>query len=605
MSDPVVFDEYPVVPVPHRLRRARFGWRDSLLGLCYLVAAALPAGLARFGNGVAFIWIANALLLAVLCCRPARRWLAPVLWSAGASLLATALFGMGPAAAAPLALINVGEAICGALLLRRIAGPDIGLATGYEIVALVAAGLLSAALTGFAGAAVAHLVVRGPYWPNWIAWTSGHALGMLIVTPLALLILRGDAGGWVRATTTRDLLVAAGLFLALAAAVCTVFAQAHYPLLFLPFLPLMACVFRFGRFGAAVGLLLLALLSAVFTVQGLGPFELVPGEPAVRAQFLQLYLAFATLTALPAAAELKRRNRLFSELQRNAAIHRVIVDRTGDLLMVTDLDGIIRYVSPSITALSGFTPDQVTGAHARDLILPEDHDRVVAAHMQALAAPETTVMVEYRARKASGAIGWFESHIHAMTDDAERVTGAVTIVREVSRRKARESDLVAAARTDPLTGLANRRAFEAAFQGLDRAGATASLGCIAMFDLDHFKRINDAHGHAAGDDVLKAFAGMLARSVRGQDIVARLGGEEFGAILVGATADQAQAVCERVRCALADSALIAPDGTALHPTVSAGLSEIQPAASLEATLMAADHALYEAKHLGRNRLVFA
>jgi diguanylate cyclase (GGDEF)-like protein/PAS domain S-box-containing protein len=591
--------------VPDRLFRLLFRPRDLLLGLCYLVAAALPAALARFGSGVAFIWIANALLLAVLHCLPRRRWLAPVAWSAGASFLATSLVGMGLAAAAPLAVINVAEAVCGAFLLRRFAGRGVSLGTGYEIMQLVGVGTLGAALTGFAGAGVAFVLARGGFWPNWIAWTSGHALGVLTVTPLALLILRGDARGWAQTSSSRDLAVAAGLFLILAAAICAVFAQTQYPLLFLPFLPLMACVFRFGRLGAAAGLLLLTALSAVFTAQGLGPFHLIPGGAGVRAQFLQLYLAVATLTALPAAAELKRRHRLFAELQRNAAIHRVIVDRTGDLLMVTGLDGVIQYVSPSISALSGFTPEQVTGKPARDLIVPEDHGRVIAAHMQALAAPDTTVMVEYRARIASGAIGWFESHIHAMTDNADRVTGAVTIVREVSGRKARESDLVAAASTDPLTGLPNRRAFEAAFAALDRNGSAGPLGCVAMFDLDHFKRINDAHGHVAGDEVLKAFSAILARSVRGRDLVARLGGEEFGAILVGATADQAQAVCERIRRALADAPLFAPHGTPLHPTVSAGLSEIQPAASLETTLMAADHALYEAKHQGRNRLVFA
>lgn len=593
------------MPVSDRLRRLRFGWRDPLLGLCYLAAAALPAALARFGNGVAFIWIANALLLAALHCRPRRRWIGLAAWSAAASFLATALFGMGPAAAVPLALINVAEAVCGALLLRRFAGHDVSLSTGYEIAMLAAVAAIGAALTGLAGAAVAVFCAHGGYWPNWIAWTSGHTLGVLTVTPIALLILRGDVHGWARTSSSRDLAIAAGLFLMLAAAICLVFAQDRYPLLFLPFLPLMACVFRLGRLGAATGLLLLTILSAVFAMQGLGPFDLIPGGAAVSAQFLQLYLAVATLTALPAAAELKRRHQLFSDLQRNAAIHRVIVDRTGDLLMVTGLDGLIQYVSPSIAPLSGFTPDQVIGRPAREMILPDDHERVIAAHMQALAAPETTVMVEYRARKANGAIGWFESHIHAMTDDADRVTGAVTIVREVSGRKARESDLVAAASTDPLTGLPNRRAFEAAFAALDRAAAAGPLGCVAMFDLDHFKSINDTHGHAAGDDVLKAFAAILARSVRGHDLVARLGGEEFVAVLVGASADQAQAVCERIRRALASAMLSAPDGAPLHSTVSVGLSEIHPAASLETTLMAADHALYEAKHQGRNRLVFA
>lgn len=578
---------------------------DLLLGLCFFTAASLSAGLTRFQSGVAFIWLANAILLAALHNSPRDGWARRIALCALGSVVATSLFGMGPVSAVPLAILNVAEAAAGAMLLGWLNRGRISLSSGREIAGLLAVAVLVPAATGLPGAAVAHLVTHQDYWENWIAWTSGHALGVLTITPLTLLLLRGDVAWSIGNASVSARLEAVALLLLMIATSVSAFGQTQYPLLFLPFLTLVMCVFRIGRIGATLSLVILTIISAYYTLRGEGPIHLVAGGPGAEAQFLQLYLAVATLVALPAAAELKRRSRLFSELERNAAIHRLIIDRTGDLLMTTDVLGTITYTSPSIRTLTGYGAMELVGRRVRDIVAEQDQEIASVAHATALRDPSRTVMVEYRAHRATGETGWFESHIRAIVSETGETIGAVSIVREISDRKARESDLAAAAATDPLTGLANRRAFEAAYDRLSVAGHGHSIGCLAVFDLDHFKLVNDLHGHAAGDAVLHGFADILAREVRTGDVVARIGGEEFAVILVDANLEQAEVICDRIRRVLWAWSVSAPTGTALRPTVSVGIAPIHEGSTREETLDAADRALYRAKDRGRNRLAIA
>ncbi|GCL65439.1 GGDEF domain-containing protein [Pseudaquabacterium pictum] len=160
---------------------------------------------------------------------------------------------------------------------------------------------------------------------------------------------------------------------------------------------------------------------------------------------------------------------------------------------------------------------------------------------------------------------------------------------------------------DPLTGLLNRNGLDAA---LDRhfGSRPAQALVLCQIDIDHFKQINDSHGHAAGDAVLQGVAGTLAAHVRGGDFVARLGGEEFlvGCCGAGLAQDQALALAERLRDALAAQSHPLAGGTSLRCTVSIGVSPAIVARSgWEAALRAADAALYQAKHAGRNRVVVA
>lgn len=153
------------------------------------------------------------------------------------------------------------------------------------------------------------------------------------------------------------------------------------------------------------------------------------------------------------------------------------------------------------------------------------------------------------------------------------------------------------ATTDHLTGLLNRRAFEAKVLDLHDADTPFSL---VMADLDHFKDLNDTHGHDAGDRALRVFVSVLKSVLRPGDLACRYGGEEFVLALPNCDGDSAVRVCDRIREALALAGL---DGTVPVFTCSMGVASPRIGASLQDMVSEADAALYEAKHLGRNRAV--
>jgi two-component system cell cycle response regulator len=159
---------------------------------------------------------------------------------------------------------------------------------------------------------------------------------------------------------------------------------------------------------------------------------------------------------------------------------------------------------------------------------------------------------------------------------------------------------------DTLTGLYNRSYFLGEVGSLGDRGALRGLGmAILMIDIDHFKRINDQHGHEIGDKTLCDVAAVLRHSLRGDDLIARYGGEEFVAALPVAAPDAAAERAERIRSALADRQFLV-SGTPLEVTVSVGVA-YAPAArqrSVPSLIATADRGLYQAKNAGRNRVVF-
>jgi diguanylate cyclase len=160
---------------------------------------------------------------------------------------------------------------------------------------------------------------------------------------------------------------------------------------------------------------------------------------------------------------------------------------------------------------------------------------------------------------------------------------------------------------DPLTGLKNRRAFERAVSELMREEPGMAGAALLLVDIDHFKGVNDTYGHLFGDKVLRAVAHVLQANIKGRDLVARLGGEEFGILFVKASADGALAVAEQIRGAVSQGRIRSVAGPELTGavTVSAGLAVATTDESLESLLERADGALYEAKRTGRNRVCVA
>ena len=157
---------------------------------------------------------------------------------------------------------------------------------------------------------------------------------------------------------------------------------------------------------------------------------------------------------------------------------------------------------------------------------------------------------------------------------------------------------------DPLTGLGNRPAMlrRLAIES-DRHARENQPCCVAMLDLDHFKAVNDTHGHVVGDTVLRSVASLLAASVRPYDAVFRYGGEEFLLCLPNADLRTAWAIAERLRLKVASWSIPIAKGAGLRTSVSIGIAPLSSAQSVEATLERADAALYAAKSRGRNCVV--
>jgi diguanylate cyclase (GGDEF)-like protein len=161
-----------------------------------------------------------------------------------------------------------------------------------------------------------------------------------------------------------------------------------------------------------------------------------------------------------------------------------------------------------------------------------------------------------------------------------------------------------AASMDPLTGMFNRRGFaEACSRVIEREATAGRPVTVLIFDIDHFKSINDRFGHAAGDEILKLFAANVINSLRISDLSGRIGGEEFAALLPCSLEDGVLAA-ERVRGAFADSGIVVEDGP-VDTTVSIGVAGGPAGTELEVLLAAADTALYQAKRGGRNRVELA
>lgn len=182
----------------------------------------------------------------------------------------------------------------------------------------------------------------------------------------------------------------------------------------------------------------------------------------------------------------------------------------------------------------------------------------------------------------------------------------------MQRLRAQQQELQAAlgrlealATQDDLTGTHNRRHMTELMQGqLEQQRRDGLPACIALLDIDLFKRINDNHGHAAGDEVLRRFARLTRESLRGVDLLARWGGEEFLVFLPGASAEQARAVLERVRRSMAEAAFD-DIATGLQVGFSAGVAALRGSDTLQQAVERADQAMYAAKTAGRGRTALA
>ena len=292
----------------------------------------------------------------------------------------------------------------------------------------------------------------------------------------------------------------------------------------------------------------------------------------------------------------------------------LLVDNGTDVIFRFGPDGRARYISPSVERLFGYTPSEIyamgSSATSNGFLHPDDQPMVAAAVRRHFEGDLDEIKLEFRIINRRGETLWVQTNCSAVLDSSGRVSDIIFTMRDISEIKALEAQLQAQARTDGLTGLSNRRAFD---EALDREwrrtlGDRSQLSLL-LIDADHFKAFNDANGHQVGDDCLRTLAATMSGMFqRAGDLTARYGGEEFAVILPQTSQADAVAMGEQLRRAV--EALQLPHPASLvgdHVTVSIGSATAMAAMGgtiemPEGLLVAADQALYRAKAGGRNRV---
>jgi diguanylate cyclase (GGDEF)-like protein/PAS domain S-box-containing protein len=299
--------------------------------------------------------------------------------------------------------------------------------------------------------------------------------------------------------------------------------------------------------------------------------------------------------------EVVRRER---QLRHSQAWMETIVSGISDYaLLELDSQGIIRDWNISVARLLGFTSATLVNRPFSCLYPPEAVTPGFVAERLAEAQHTGWSLDEGWRVRANGTRFWSSSLITPLELPDSDAHGFSLIVRDISEgREAREA-LRNAVLNDHLTGLSNRRAFhDVATLELQRWVRQPQPLSLLLIDADHFKRINDVHGHAAGDAALRHLAAALGTGLRALDVIARLGGEEFVALLPGTDLEGAQTLATRLCERIAQSTLLV-EGREIRCTVSIGVAAMTPdVKDIDGLLRRADRAMYAAKNGGRNRV---
>lgn len=294
-------------------------------------------------------------------------------------------------------------------------------------------------------------------------------------------------------------------------------------------------------------------------------------------------------------------------LQQSQEMMSAIADAVQSAVLLIDEEDRIRFSNPAAERLFGYSQKELDGCKVHETLVPESLQQRAKEGLDTFretgTGPALGKPMELAVRRKDGSEVFVELHVGRVRRD--NCWWAVGVAVDISLHKSREKMLANLAETDPLTGVGNRRSFmHLAEAELIRSRQTEVPLFFLMFDLDHFKMINDSYGHSIGDAVLSEFAAICTRNLRDTDLFGRIGGEEFAAVITSKGPQIVYAVAERIRKAfIGITVRVGKQYLEIDTSVSIGLVRVDPFQdTVESGLEKADTALYQAKELGRNRV---
>ena len=311
---------------------------------------------------------------------------------------------------------------------------------------------------------------------------------------------------------------------------------------------------------------------------------------------------------LTVARDVSHRKSLEVSLSRSKRQAQYTLESISEGVITTDNDGHIDYMNLAAEALIGTNRDDAAGHRVGELFtLVDDADRrPLGDPVERCLAMRRRVNMGRRAVMVS-ADGEHEHSVEITASPvrgpSNSISGTVVVFHDVSELRGLTQKMSYQATHDPLTGLINRREFERRLdEAMDSAHAEEAVHIVFYMDLDRFKAVNDSCGHLAGDNMLREIAALIKEQVRDSDFVGRLGGDEFGALLIGCPIEKARQIATDICNAVADYRFVWKDKI-FNIGVSVGLVEISHASgTLQDVMSAADSACYMAKQRGRGQV---
>ncbi|HEX2841410.1 bifunctional diguanylate cyclase/phosphodiesterase [Hyphomicrobium sp.] len=576
------------------------GHLRPFLGLPLEVAAAFGTAvfaamsLTRTENFVSAIWPANGILLAgLLLSKDRATRLRVAALSFAANTVASLLHGELLLPAVGYSIANSSECLLAFWLLRVFAFKNFTEVASFLKFCAVS-GILAPLLPSAWGSLVIWQTYSVPFWSAWSTWFPADSLGLLIVTPVFMLV--SDRTAERRRIRPSQLLTHYGLLLT---ATVIVFCQSRAPLLFLitPFTALIA--FQLGVRHTAFAAFIVTALAVAFTYAGLGPASLTVGADAsMKISVVQLFCLVNLFMSVTIAAAVSERDEYRRHWKAASEASRREKEKFFAALNsmshgVCLFDDAQRIVMRSDSFL------QIYDLSAEQVVVGQSLESLVSACNLAGIAPESAntldaplVCTDFDQRLTNGRCVHVSQR--PMPDG-----GMICTYTDVTTQRDAEDTLRHRTLHDSLTGLPNRRNLVGQLQ----AALSAPEGpvCTVMLvDVDHFKQVNDTLGHAAGDLLLVEVASRLQNNLRDGDLVARLGGDEFA--ILAANADRAEGAALAQRLLDEVRKPIELEGKVISIGLSIGIS-VLPAdgTNIDSILKSADAALYVAKRGGRNR----